>query len=199
MRPVRRAVRRPGGERLVDREGLWWHECNDDQPAGSSSVSSPRVAVSSPLAPIAFDDVGSLTNYDQRMPPIDLRSDTVTRPSAAMRRAMAEAEVGDDVFLEDPTLNRLQERAAAVFGTRSGAVRAVRLDGQSRVRDGPDASRPGSHLRDQRPHLQLRDGRAFRPRRRAAAHRRRRRRRACRGTRSHQRFGRRCTTVRRRR
>ena len=50
------------------------------------------------------------------MAAIDLRSDTVTRPSPAMRRAMAEAEVGDDVFLEDPTLNRLQERAAAVFG-----------------------------------------------------------------------------------
>jgi threonine aldolase len=50
------------------------------------------------------------------MPPIDLRSDTVTRPSAAMRRAMAGAEVGDDVFLEDPTLNLLQERAATVFG-----------------------------------------------------------------------------------
>jgi threonine aldolase len=50
------------------------------------------------------------------MATIDLRSDTVTRPSPAMRRAMAEAEVGDDVFLEDPTLNLLQERAAAVFG-----------------------------------------------------------------------------------
>jgi threonine aldolase len=49
------------------------------------------------------------------MKSIDLRSDTVTRPSAAMRRAMAEAEVGDDVFLEDPTVNRLQERAATVF------------------------------------------------------------------------------------
>ena len=47
---------------------------------------------------------------------IDLRSDTVTRPSPEMRRAMAEAEVGDDVFLEDPTLNRLQERAAQIFG-----------------------------------------------------------------------------------
>ncbi len=46
---------------------------------------------------------------------IDLRSDTLTRPSAAMRRAMAEAEVGDDVFLEDPTINRLQQRAAEVF------------------------------------------------------------------------------------
>ena len=46
---------------------------------------------------------------------IDLRSDTVTKPSAAMRQAMAEAEVGDDVFLEDPTVNRLQERAAEIF------------------------------------------------------------------------------------
>lgn len=47
---------------------------------------------------------------------IDLRSDTVTRPSAEMRQAMAEAEVGDDVFMEDPTVNRLQERAAQIFG-----------------------------------------------------------------------------------
>jgi threonine aldolase len=46
---------------------------------------------------------------------IDLRSDTVTRPTPAMRRAMAEAEVGDDVYGEDPTINRLQERAAEVF------------------------------------------------------------------------------------
>src|SRR6516164_9001082 len=47
--------------------------------------------------------------------PIDLRSDTVTRPSPEMRRAMADAEVGDDVFIEDPTINRLQDRAAEVF------------------------------------------------------------------------------------
>ena len=46
---------------------------------------------------------------------IDLRSDTVTRPSDAMRSAMANAEVGDDVFGDDPTVNRLQERAAEVF------------------------------------------------------------------------------------
>ena len=46
---------------------------------------------------------------------IDLRSDTVTRPSDAMRAAMANAEVGDDVFGDDPTVNRLQERAAEVF------------------------------------------------------------------------------------
>jgi threonine aldolase len=47
---------------------------------------------------------------------VDLRSDTVTRPSAAMRRAMAEAEVGDDVFGDDPTVNRLQARAAEMLG-----------------------------------------------------------------------------------
>jgi len=47
---------------------------------------------------------------------IDLRSDTVTRPSAEMRRAMAEAEVGDDVYGEDPTVARLEEEAAAALG-----------------------------------------------------------------------------------
>lgn len=47
---------------------------------------------------------------------IDLRSDTVTRPTDAMRRAMAAAEVGDDVYAEDPTANLLQERAAEIFG-----------------------------------------------------------------------------------
>ncbi len=47
---------------------------------------------------------------------IDLRSDTVTKPSAAMRAAMAAAEVGDDVYGEDPTVNRLEQRAAEVFG-----------------------------------------------------------------------------------
>jgi len=47
---------------------------------------------------------------------IDLRSDTVTRPSPAMREAMAGAEVGDDVYAEDPTVNRLQARAAELLG-----------------------------------------------------------------------------------
>jgi len=47
---------------------------------------------------------------------IDLRSDTVTRPTPAMRRAMFEAEVGDDVYGEDPTANKLQARAAEIFG-----------------------------------------------------------------------------------
>lgn len=47
---------------------------------------------------------------------VDLRSDTVTRPTPAMRRAMAEAEVGDDVYLEDPTVNALERRAAELLG-----------------------------------------------------------------------------------
>jgi|SRR5579883_569884 threonine aldolase len=47
---------------------------------------------------------------------VDLRSDTVTRPSEEMRRAMAAAEVGDDVYGEDPTVNQLQKRAAEIFG-----------------------------------------------------------------------------------
>ena len=47
---------------------------------------------------------------------IDLRSDTVTRPTAAMRAAMAAAEVGDDVFGDDPAVNALQDRLAALLG-----------------------------------------------------------------------------------
>ncbi|HEY0990289.1 MAG TPA: low-specificity L-threonine aldolase [Kofleriaceae bacterium] len=50
---------------------------------------------------------------------IDLRSDTVTRPTAAMRKAMAEAEVGDDVYDEDPTVHALQDRIAQLFGTEA--------------------------------------------------------------------------------
>ena len=49
------------------------------------------------------------TNRPVRM---DLRSDTVTKPTAAMRQAMAEAEVGDDVYGDDPTVNALQDKAA---------------------------------------------------------------------------------------
>jgi threonine aldolase len=51
---------------------------------------------------------------------VDLRSDTVTKPSAAMRKAMHDAEVGDDVYREDPSVNRLQDRAAEIFGREAG-------------------------------------------------------------------------------
>lgn len=53
---------------------------------------------------------------------IDLRSDTVTHPTPEMRKAMAEAEVGDDVFGEDPTINRLQELAAEMLGMEAGLL-----------------------------------------------------------------------------
>ncbi|MEO9140520.1 MAG: GntG family PLP-dependent aldolase [Jatrophihabitans sp.] len=51
---------------------------------------------------------------------VDLRSDTVTRPTVAMRAAMAQAEVGDDVYGEDPTVNALEERVAALLGHEAG-------------------------------------------------------------------------------
>lgn len=57
-----------------------------------------------------------MSSHDPERTLIDLRSDTVTRPTPEMRRAMAEAEVGDDVYGEDPTINRLEARAAEVFG-----------------------------------------------------------------------------------
>ena len=58
-----------------------------------------------------------LTEPDQV---VDLRSDTVTKPTPEMRRAMAEAEVGDDVFGEDPTVNRLEALAAERLGKEAG-------------------------------------------------------------------------------
>jgi len=54
------------------------------------------------------------------MTAIDLRSDTVTLPTDEMRRAMAAADVGDDVWGEDPTVNALEERAAALLGKEAG-------------------------------------------------------------------------------
>jgi threonine aldolase len=51
---------------------------------------------------------------------VDLRSDTVTRPTPGMRKAMAEAEVGDDVFGEDPTINRLEARVSELLGKEAG-------------------------------------------------------------------------------
>ncbi len=61
-------------------------------------------------APVAEERLSSTTRK------VDLRSDTVTQPTPAMRKAMAEAEVGDDVYGEDPTINRLEQRSAAIFG-----------------------------------------------------------------------------------
>lgn len=58
------------------------------------------------------------------MATIDLRSDTITKPSDEMRRAMADAEVGDDVYGEDPSINKLQEKAANLLGKEAGLLMA---------------------------------------------------------------------------
>jgi len=55
---------------------------------------------------------------------IDLRSDTLTQPTEEMRQAMANAEVGDDVYGEDPSINKLQERAAEMLGKEAGLLMA---------------------------------------------------------------------------
>jgi len=69
-------------------------------------------------------DTALLSEYSAAAPSpvgtIDLRSDTVTKPTPAMRAAMAAAEVGDDVYAEDPTVNRLEARAAEIFGREAG-------------------------------------------------------------------------------
>ena len=68
----------------------------------------------------AEDTRGSPRYPPGPMPIIDLRSDTVTKPTPEMRRAMAEAEVGDDVFGDDPTVIALEERAASLLGKEAG-------------------------------------------------------------------------------
>ncbi len=73
------------------------------------------------MSTVTSSETGRQTEQRTRVTTIDLRSDTVTKPTPEMRRAMAEAEVGDDVYGEDPTINRLQERAAEIFG-REAAI-----------------------------------------------------------------------------
>ncbi len=66
------------------------------------------------------NSTATLEQEDRSQTTVDLRSDTVTKPTPEMRRAMAEAEVGDDVYGEDPTVNRLEQRAAEMFGREAG-------------------------------------------------------------------------------
>ena len=90
---------------------------------------------------------------------VDLRSDTVTRPTAGMRRAMAEAEVGDDVYGEDPTVNALEERVAALFGHEAALfVPSGTMGNQIGMRLVVRARRGGA-LRRRRARRHLRDGR----------------------------------------
>ena len=64
---------------------------------------------------------------------VDLRSDTVTKPTDSMRHAMASAEVGDDVLGEDPTVNRLEEVAAERLGKEAKAIDQQRKAAQAKV------------------------------------------------------------------
>jgi len=77
-------------------------------------------------------------------PIVDLRSDTVTRPTPAMRHAMYEAEVGDDVYREDPTVNRLEARAAEIFAREAGVfVPSGTMGNQSAIKV---HTRPGQEV-----------------------------------------------------
>ena len=107
---------------------------------------------------------------------IDLRSDTVTKPTPEMRRAMMEAEVGDDVYGEDPTVNRLEKRAAEIAGKEAALFVPTGTMGNTIGDQAADRARAGSHLRFPRPHSGLRavdGGVVFRLRGARRSHRRR--------------------------
>ncbi len=86
------------------------------------------------------------------LPPVDLRSDTLTKPDAAMRRAMAEAEVGDDVWGEDPTVRRLEEEGAAAMGMAAALFVPSGIMGNS-IALGVHARRGSEVLCDHRAHV----------------------------------------------
>jgi threonine aldolase len=79
-------------------------------------VGDSHLALDENLGPFGF--YGKTDNLTRMS--IDLRSDTLTKPSDGMRSAMASAEVGDDVYGEDPTVNSLEERVAKMFGKEAG-------------------------------------------------------------------------------
>src|SRR5262245_43715953 len=85
-------------------------------PRPSSDSRTSRTVSSASARSITAGTSSTRVNPDMAEPLIDLRSDTVTRPTPGMRAALAAAEVGDDVFNEDPSINRLQERVAALLG-----------------------------------------------------------------------------------
>ena len=81
---------------------------------------------------------------------IDLRSDTVTKPSSGMRQAMSAADVGDDVFGEDPSINRLQELAAEMLGKEAAlfvpsGTMANQIAIKVHTQPGDEIVQPGDH------------------------------------------------------
>jgi len=97
--------------------------CGDDPErfdAGQGPSGSPRTTPLLVQEENLIECAGvPILSYGERQRMIDLRSDTVTTPTDGMRKAMARAEVGDDVYGEDPTVNRLQDMAAALLGKRT--------------------------------------------------------------------------------
>ncbi|KAK7076225.1 putative low-specificity L-threonine aldolase 1 [Halocaridina rubra] len=99
--------------------------CNRDMRAGKSELQRhckgakhiKLMAKHQPLAPISLsEDITTEAGLPQSVTFVDLRSDTVTRPSRAMKNAMLEAAVGDDAFSEDPTVNSLEKKVADMLG-----------------------------------------------------------------------------------
>ena len=102
----------------------------------------PVLAV--PINPARSSAIAPRLLESADMKTIDLRSDTVTRPTEAMRKAMASAEVGDDVYGEDPTVNRLQEVAAELTGKETALfVTSGTMGNQAAI---AAATRPGDAL-----------------------------------------------------
>ncbi|XP_040186972.1 probable low-specificity L-threonine aldolase 2 [Rana temporaria] len=104
-----------GGLRRVASEGRHcWRRL-----AANSSTALPHPVPATPLRTMYTTRTGQ---GGGEAAVVDLRSDTLTKPCAEMRRAMAEAEVGDDVYGEDPTVNEIQRRAAQLFGTQNALL-----------------------------------------------------------------------------
>ena len=146
-----------------------------DQASGK--VSSLQVP---PATQIIGTVIPRIREEDRPMPEgcLDFRSDTVTRPTPQMRRAMAEAEVGDDVFGDDPTVNRLQAARGRDAGQGGGALRPLGHDVEPDRRAAALQAGRRDDLRGRLPHLQLRAGR-LRPAQRRGRPRRRRATAAC--------------------
>ena len=115
-------------------------------PARASASASERPGGSRRQAPAAGERAHDLPSYGHGYRPstpstmVDLRSDTVTRPTPEMRRAMADAEVGDDVYGEDPTVNALQDAYAERVGKEAALFVPSGVDGQP---DRPAPAGPG--------------------------------------------------------
>src|ERR1700676_2290631 len=90
---------------------------SEDRERGISRI---KGATMNPVT--ATQSVSELEKQPASLAAVDLRSDTVTRPTPEMRRAMAEAVVGDDCYGEDPTVNRLQSRAAEILGREAALL-----------------------------------------------------------------------------